>query len=110
MIQAVKASKESGERPQPTCKDCKEIGHYNKNTINASFLKRTKLMMTWVKLNGNKCEATGVLSRAFKKREKEVGLLVVTIDEFMTLRNCNISYEDLLKKVEGVKGYSVLGC
>ena len=64
MIQAVKASKESGkkynifengllftsiinlgERPQPTCKDCKEIGHYNKNTINASFLKRTKLMM-----------------------------------------------------------------
>ena len=34
---------------------------------------------------------------------------MVTIDEFMTSRICNICYEDSLKKVDGVKGYSVLG-
>ena len=61
MIQAVKASKESGkkynifengllftsiinlgERPQPTCKDCKEIGCYNKNYYKCKFFKEDK--------------------------------------------------------------------
>ena len=63
-----------------------------------------------VKLKGNKCGVTGVLWRALKKREKEGDLLAVTIDEFMTSRICNICYEDSLKKVDGVKGHSVLGC
>jgi transposase len=35
---------------------------------------------------------------------------VVTINEFMTSRICNICYEDSSKKVDGVKGHSVLGC
>jgi transposase len=36
--------------------------------------------------------------------------LVVTIDEFMTSRIRSICYEDSLKKVDAVKGHSVLGC
>ena len=63
-----------------------------------------------VKLKSNKCGVTGVLWRALKKREKEGDLLAVTIDEFMTSRICNICFEDSLKKVDGVKDHSVLGC
>ncbi|KAG2196098.1 hypothetical protein INT46_005769 [Mucor plumbeus] len=63
-----------------------------------------------VKRKGNKCRVTGILWRALKKREKEGDLLVVTIDEYMTSRICNIFYEDSLRKVDGVKGHSVLGC
>ncbi|KAG2191249.1 hypothetical protein INT46_011508 [Mucor plumbeus] len=60
--------------------------------------------------NFNQCGVTCVLWRALKKREKEGDLLVVTIDEFMTSKLCNICYKGSLKKVDGVKGYSVLGC
>ncbi|KAG2202838.1 hypothetical protein INT46_000497 [Mucor plumbeus] len=62
-----------------------------------------------VKLKGNQCGVTGILWRALKKREKG-DFLVVTIDEFMTSRICNICHEDSLRKVDGVKGHSVLGC
>ncbi|KAG2189621.1 hypothetical protein INT46_005622, partial [Mucor plumbeus] len=41
-IQAVKASRESGERPQPTCKDCKEIGRYNKKYYKCKLFKEGK--------------------------------------------------------------------
>ena len=63
-----------------------------------------------VKSKGNQCKVTGVLWRALKKREKEGDFLVVTFDEFMTSRICNICYEDSLKKVNGDKGHNVLGC
>ena len=61
-----------------------------------------------VKLKGIKCGVTKVFWHALKKREKKGDLLVVTIDEFMTSRICNICYEGSLKKVDGFKGYSVL--
>jgi transposase len=63
-----------------------------------------------VKLKDNKYRVTGILWRALKKREKEGDLLVVTIDEYMTSRIFNIYYEDSLRKVDGVKGHSILGC
>jgi transposase len=34
---------------------------------------------------------------------------MVTIDEFMTSKICNICYEDSLQKVDGVKSHGVLG-
>jgi hypothetical protein len=51
-----------------------------------------------LKLKGIKCGVTGVLWHALRKRKKEENLLVVTIDEFMTSRICNICYEYSLKK------------
>ena len=63
-----------------------------------------------VKLKGNKCGVTGVFWHASKKWEKEENLLVVTINEFMTSRICNIYNENSLKKVDGVNDHSVLGC
>jgi hypothetical protein len=62
------------------------------------------------KLNGNKCEVTGVFWYVLKKREKEENLSVVAIDEFMTSRICNICYKDSLKKMNGVNDHSVLEC
>ncbi|KAG2191846.1 hypothetical protein INT46_010558 [Mucor plumbeus] len=53
---------------------------------------------------------TGIFWHALKNREKEGDLLVVTIDEFMTSRTCNLCHEDSLRKADGVKGHSVLGC
>jgi transposase len=35
---------------------------------------------------------------------------MVTVDEFMTSRICNICYEDSLKKADDVKNHSVLEC
>jgi hypothetical protein len=63
-----------------------------------------------VKLKDKKCGVAGVFWHALKKREKEGDRLVVTVDEYMTSRICNICYEGSLKKVDAVKGYSVLGC
>ncbi|CEP17611.1 hypothetical protein [Parasitella parasitica] len=63
-----------------------------------------------VKLKGNKTGVTDILWRAIKKREKEGDLLAITIDEFKTSRICYRCYEDSLKKVDNVKGVSVLGC
>ena len=63
-----------------------------------------------VKLKGSKYGVTGVLWHALMKREKEGDLLVVTIDDFKTSRICNIYYENSLKKVDGVKGHTFLGC
>jgi hypothetical protein len=31
-----------GERPQPKCKDCKKIGHYNKNYYKCKLFKEDK--------------------------------------------------------------------
>ena len=62
-----------------------------------------------VKLKSNKCRVTGILWHVLKKREKEENLLVVTIDELITSRICNICYEEPLKKIDDVKGHSVLG-
>ncbi|KAI7900310.1 uncharacterized protein BX663DRAFT_488513 [Cokeromyces recurvatus] len=51
-----------------------------------------------VNLKGNKCRATGVLWRAIKRREKEGGLLAITIDEFKTSKICYKCYNDSFKK------------
>ena len=63
-----------------------------------------------IKLKNKKYGITDVLWHVLKKWEKEGDLLIVTIDEFMTSRICNVCYEDSLKKVDGAKSHSVLGC
>ena len=63
-----------------------------------------------VKLKGLRTGVTGILWRAIKRREKEGDLIALEIDEFKTSKICSRCYGDSLKKVEGVKGQSVLGC
>lgn len=63
-----------------------------------------------VKLKGNRCGVTGKLWRALKKRERDGGLIAVTIDEYKTSKACNNCQEINLESASHTHGYSVLVC
>ena len=63
-----------------------------------------------VKLKNNRSGVSGVLWRSLKKREREGGLIAVTIDEYKTSRICNKCRSESLEAVSHTRGQGVLEC
>ena len=63
-----------------------------------------------VKLKNNRTGVTGVLWRSLKKREREGGLIAITIDEYKTSKICNKCRSESLEAASHTRGQGVLEC
>ncbi|KAG1441212.1 hypothetical protein G6F56_011583 [Rhizopus delemar] len=63
-----------------------------------------------VKLKNNRTGVTGVFWRSLKKREREGGLIAITIDEYKTSKICNKCRSESLEAASHTRGQGVLEC
>ncbi|PHZ16191.1 uncharacterized protein RHIMIDRAFT_233792 [Rhizopus microsporus ATCC 52813] len=63
-----------------------------------------------VKIKGARCGVIGKLWKDVKKREKEDGLITITVDELNTSKACNNCEKIILEPAKRTRGNSILVC